>query len=228
MIEIHGRRVPTTLEEIVDPAVTCLVVIDMQNDLCSPRGVFARNGSDVGAYEKITPALAALIASARAAGTLVVFVKITTRPDHAMQSPAQLYFEWRIQSGYPGWEGPGFQYCVEGTWGNEVLPELDCRPEDLVVEKYRSSAFAGTALDLLLRSNGITTVVATGCTTEGCLDSTVRDAGFLDYFTVVPRDCVASDRADLHAAAMTILEAYRADVVDSADLRAVWDGRSPA
>jgi nicotinamidase-related amidase len=223
LIEIHGRQVPTTLTEIAAPATTCLLVIDMQNDLCSTSGVFARNGSDVSAYGKITPALAELVAAARAAGVLVVFIKVTTRPDHATQSPAQLYFEWRIQHGYPSWAGDGFQYCIAGTWGHEVLPELDCRPDDLVVEKYRSSAFAGTALDLLLRSNGISTVVATGCTTEGCLDSTVRDAGFLDYFTVVARDCVASDRADLHEAAMTILEAYRAVVVDSTELSEVWE-----
>ena len=90
------------------------------------------------------------------------------------------------------------------------------------VEKYRSSAFIGTSLDLVLRSAGIKTVVAVGCTTEGCVDSTVRQAGFLDYFPVVPRDCVASDNPSLHEAAMVILDAYRAVVVDSDELVAVW------
>ncbi|WP_366521206.1 isochorismatase family protein [Lapillicoccus sp.] len=42
------------------------------------------------------------------------------------------------------------------------------RENELVVAKYRSSAFWGTNLDLLLGSNGIETVIVGGCTTEGC------------------------------------------------------------
>jgi nicotinamidase-related amidase len=67
-------------------------------------------------------------------------------------------------------------------------------------------------------------VVVTGCTTEGCVDSTVRDAGFLDYYPVVPRDCVASDNPKLHDAAMLILDAYRAVVTDSPALARAWRG----
>lgn len=56
------------------------------------------------------------------------------------------------------------------------------------------------------------------------VDSTARSAGFLDYFPVVPRDCVASDNPELHRAGLLILEAYRAIVVDSGELVAVWSG----
>ena len=55
------------------------------------------------------------------------------------------------------------------------------------MKKYRSSAFWGTNLDLLLRSNGIKSVVVTGCTTEGCVESTARDAMFTDYYVVIAR-----------------------------------------
>lgn len=224
MIEIHGRQIPTGLHELAPPGRTALLVIDMQNDLCRPDGAFARQGADVSGYAAVIPPLARLIAAARAAGAMVVFVKATTRPDHRSQSPAQLYFELRMQRSYATPQDGPFEFCLPGTWGHEVIGELGCRDADTVIEKYRSSAFVGTALDLLLRSSGMQTVVVAGCTTEGCVDSTVRSAGFLDYFPVVPRDCVASDNPDLHRAGLLILEAYRAIVVDSHELIAAWSG----
>jgi nicotinamidase-related amidase len=222
MIEMYGRPVPTELAEIAAPEATALVVIDMQNDLCSPDGAFAAQGADISAYREITPRIARLVEAARAANVLVIFIRATTRQDHATQSLAQLFFEVRMQHSYPAPQDGPFVFCVAGTWGNEVLSELGCRDTDVVIEKYRSDAFMGTSLDLILRSRGIRTVIATGCTTEGCVDSTVRSAGFLDYFPVVPRDCVASDNPALHEAAMLILDAYRAVVVDSDELLEVW------
>jgi nicotinamidase-related amidase len=224
MIEIHGRQIPTVLPELAPPGRTALLVVDMQNDLCRPDGAFARQGADVTGYAVVIPPLARLIGAARAAGVLVVFVKATTRPDHRSQSPAQLYFELRMQRSYGARHDGPFEFCLPGTWGHQVIGELGCRDTDTVIEKYRSSAFVGTALDLLLRSSGIQTVVVAGCTTEGCVDSTARSAGFLDYFPVVPRDCVASDSPELHRAGLLILEAYRAIVVDSGELIAVWSG----
>ena len=44
-----------------------------------------------------------------------------------------------------------------------------------------------------------------GCTTEGCVESTVRDACFYDYFPLVVRDCVGSDVPALHEASMLVM-----------------------
>lgn len=228
MIEMYGRQVPTELEEIAAPDVTALVVIDMQNDLCSRDGAFAAQGADISSYTAITPRIARLVTAARAANVLVIFVKATTRIDHATQSLSQLFFELRMQRSYPDPQHGPFLFCVTGTWGHDVLPELGCQDTDVIIEKYRSSAFVGTPLDVILRSREIKTVVAVGCTTEGCVDSTVRSAGFLNYFPVVARDCVASDNPALHEAAMLILDAYRAVVVSSDDLAAVWRGERRA
>lgn len=222
MIEIYGRSVPTELHEVAPPGRTALLVIDMQNDVCRPDGAFAAQGADVGGYTAAIPAMARLIEVARAAGVLVVFVQAATRPDHLTQSPAQLYFERRMQHSYASPQDGPFEFCVPGTWGHRIIDDLGCRDSDLVIGKYRSSAFIGTELDLVLRSSGIQSVVVIGGTTEGCVDSTVRSAGFLEYFPIVPRDCVASDNPDLHRAGLLILEAYRAIVVDSLELVSLW------
>ena len=70
------------------------------------------------------------------------------------------------------------------------------------MRKYRSSGFWGTNLDMILRSNSIKTVVVGGCTTEGCVESTARDAMFNDYYVVIPEDCVASDDRAQHEASL--------------------------
>ena len=94
-------------------------------------------------------------------------------------------------------------------------------PEELVVRKYRSSGFWGTNLDMLLRSNGIKTVVFGGCTTEGCVESTARDAMFNDYYVVIAADCVASDDPAPPEALM-LLMSHRFDMATGADIETVW------
>ncbi len=220
-MEISGKTVWTELTEIVAPEHTALVVIDMQNDCCHERGAFAEQGADISTYPAAIERQRVAIDAARAAGILVAFVRATTLPRGLSSSPAQLFFEYRIKQSYahPLEE---FEFCVPGTWGHEVVDALGCRPDDYTVDKHRSSAFVGTDLDLVLRSNDIKTLVLMGCTTEGCVDSTVRDAGFLEYYTVVPRDAVASDNQVLHEAAMVILNAYRAVVTDTDELALIW------
>lgn len=224
MIEIHGKTVLTTIPELVDPAHAALLVIDVQNDCCAPGGAFAAKGADLSLYEQMIPRLETLIGAARRAGVLIVFVQATTLPDYRSQSPAQLLFEARLKESYPGSDAADFDFCRPGTWGHRFVERIEPREGELVVQKHRSSAFAGTNLDLLLRSNEIKTVIATGCTTEGCVDSTIRDGGFLDYYPVAVRDCIASDNRELHDAALVILEAYRAFVSDSTEVMQAWGG----
>ena len=38
MIEVDGKLVYTTLDELVDPSHTALLVVDLQRDFCTPAG----------------------------------------------------------------------------------------------------------------------------------------------------------------------------------------------
>ena len=66
-----------------------------------------------------------------------------------------------------------------------------------------------------------------GCTTEGCVESTIRDLCFYDYFGVVLTDCVGSDVRELHDASMLVMSAYRADVLTSAEVAEAWHQSLP-
>ena len=53
MIIIEGREVFSTLEELVKPEYTALLLIDVQNDFCSPGGCFDKIGKDMSMLKKV-------------------------------------------------------------------------------------------------------------------------------------------------------------------------------
>lgn len=222
MITIENKRIYTTLEELVAAGHTALVVVDMQNDFCKPGWAFGRLGIDLSMYPPMIPRLMRLVAGAHEAGVPVIYIQMTVLPGHRSESPAQIRFNMRLHITSHQVTEP-LLYAVEGTPGQEIIPELAPQPADFVVHKFRSSGFWGTNLDLLLRSNSIETVIMTGCTTEGCVESTARDALFNDYYVVVPEDCVASDDPRQHEASLLLMR-HRFDVVSSDNILAVWQG----
>jgi nicotinamidase-related amidase len=225
VIEIEGKQVFTTLAELVDPQHTALVVVDMQRDFCIPGGAFDKLGVDISMYPPMIPRLARLIEGARAVGVPVIYIQMTTLPGRRAESPAQIRFNLRLHLGAGGVVEP-LSYTPDGSIGQEVIPELAPQPEDWMVKKYRSSAFWGTNLDLLLRSNGIKSLVVSGCTTEGCVESTARDGLFADYYVVIPEDCVASDDRVQHDASLLLMR-HRFDLASSAEILSEWSSAAP-
>lgn len=218
MIEVAGKQVLTELEELVDPSRAALVIIDMQRDFVEEGFAFDRLGVDMTMYPPVRARIATMLAQARAAGVLVVHVQMTTLPGGLSESPAQLRFNLRLHG--QSHTGP-LRYTQQGDPGREFVDELAPRVGELVVPKWRSSGFWGTNLDLLLSSNGIKTAVITGCTTEGCVESTARDALFNDYYVVIVEDCVASDDRAQHDASMLLMR-HRFDIATSTDIIATW------
>lgn len=220
MIEIAGKHVFTELSEIVDPAHTALLIVDMQRDFCWAGGSFDQSGVDLSMYPPVIGRIADLIAAAREAGVLPIFIQMTVLPGQASDSPAQIRFNLRLHDGHHGDTEP-LAYTLDGSDGQQFVPGLEPLDGELVVKKYRSSAFWGTNLDLLLRSNGIKSVVVTGCTTEGCVESTARDAMFSDHYVVIVTDAVASDDPAQHEASMYLM-ARRFDLATSDVIRKIW------
>ena len=221
MIEVHGKDVYSDIEELVDPSHTALLVIDMQYDFVDPGGLFGLMGVDLSMYQESRPRLAELLEAARGNGVLIIHLQNTQLADHMSDSPAQHRFNLRMHGDFRQGDLP-LTYTVPGTKGHEFLPEFRPRDNELVVRKYRSSGFWGTNLDMLLRSNQVETVVVTGCTTEGCVESTARDAMFNDYYVVIPEDCVASDDRTQHEASILLMR-HRFDLSTGTEVRKVWE-----
>jgi nicotinamidase-related amidase len=192
----------------------------MQHDFVEPDGAFGKLGIDLSMYHESVPRLARLLGDAREASLLVIHVQNTTLPGRMSDSPAQLRFNLRMHAGDRHDDVP-LRYSVEGTPGHEFIEELTPDPGEPVVRKHRSSAFWGTNLDLLLRSNGIRTVVIGGGTTEGCVESTARDAMFNDLYVVIAVDCVASDDREQHEASLLLMR-HRFDLATADQIASVW------
>lgn len=216
MREIANKLVYDTLEEVVRPRHTALLVVDMQNEFCSPDGVPGKNGADVAPVRAIIPTLRRLIAAARANGVRVIYFRHTHEPDLRNLSPARLSFYAML---YGGKISP--YHAIRGSWGHAIVPELAPAADETVVDKDRSSAFIATNLDLILRSNRAESVVIAGMATHACVESTARDAGFFDYYTVVATDCVADYSPQLHDASLLTLR-NRCLLATSGEIMAGW------
>ena len=88
--------------------------------------------------------------------------------------------------------------AIAGDKSSDVIPELDPRPDDYYIPKYRWSAFHQTYLDLALRSRGIDTIIISGGSTDVGVTSTVYSGRDLDYNMIVVRDACGTSH-DQHA-----------------------------
>jgi ureidoacrylate peracid hydrolase len=207
----------------VDPRHAALVVIDMQNDFCADDGFIARAGRDVSAAQAVAKRLPALIGAAREAGARVVFV----RSLYSTASNDFLSDVWLEQAARR--QGGGYTrapVCGEGSVGADFYGDLRPAAGDIVVTKHRYNAFHATDLDLILRSNGVRTVVIGGVTTNVCVESTARDSFMRDYYTVVVGDGTAAYTSEEHNAALKTFDRYFGEVASIDELAGLWARRN--
>ncbi len=74
---------------------------------------------------------------------------------------------------------------MKGSWDYQLVDELVPQPGDIVLPKPALQRFLHMLLDSILRSRGIRHLVFTGIATNVCVESTLRDGFFLEYFGVV-------------------------------------------
>jgi nicotinamidase-related amidase len=120
-----------------------------------------------------------------------------------------------------GCSASGPYWTLERT---PVMAGFEARNDEQVVACYRSSAFADSQLQILLRSNCIRTVVVAGAPTNGTVETTAREAADKDYHVVVADDCVAvrDPDVDLHAASLENIRRYFGEVMDSRAISTHW------
>ena len=211
MIEYYNRQIPVSLTEIVVPDYTALIIVDMQNEFC-------RKGEELLCPSMVSK-LKTLIEKAREAGVLVIYIHDTLLQDRMSDSAAWIRkYMVGLKTDDPNDITEG---SLEGSENHNIIEEIKPLESDLRIIKYRSSAFYGTPLDLILRSNGIKTTIITGVVTDGCVESTARDASN-QYFVVIPEDCVWSGNWELHEASLVVMK-HRYDTVKSDDIIDIWE-----
>lgn len=136
-----------------------------------------------------------LMKACRASGIPIFFAKGNHRPDGA--TSALLLTD--TNTGLKPWPGgevtAGRPPAVAGDPSSDVIPELEPRPDDYYILKYRWSAFHQTYFDLALRAREIDTIIVSGGSTDVGVASTVYSARDLDYHLIIARDACASGQS---------------------------------
>ena len=89
--------------------------------------------------------------------------------------------------------------------------------------KHRYSGVINTELDSVLKRHGIKSLLLTGISTDTCVESTARDAYFIDYYVTLVSDCCAAFNERDHLGALARFDRDYGPVVASAEIIAAWE-----
>ena len=176
---------------------TALLLMDLQNSIVERYGASSGGFLDrvVAAQER-----------AEQAGVLVVLVRVKFAPGRPEISPRNKMFA-RVAA-------------VGGDdRGSEPHDRLLRGKGEVVVTKKRVSAFAGSDLELILRSHDVTDLVLGGIATSGVVLSTVREAADRDYALTVLGDLCLDADEEVHRVLTQKVFPRQAEVIASADWR---------
>ncbi len=133
-----------------------------------------------------------LMKAGREADIPIFFAKGNHRADNATSALIQTDTDMGLRAWPDGVVKKGKMHVVGGDWSSDVIPELDPRPDDYYIPKYRWSAFYQTYLDLALRARGIDTLIISGGSTDVGVVSTVFAGRDMDYNMIVASDACAT------------------------------------
>jgi nicotinamidase-related amidase len=196
-------QVPDSLS--LDLPHTALLVIDMQRDFLHPDGYAARSGMDLRPLRAAIGPVRRVLDAARAAGVTVIHTREGHWPDLSDCPPYKLERSRRAGAEI-GSQGPMGRLLVRGEHGHDLIDELRPLAGEAVIDKPGYSAFESTALGTTLVARGITTLLLCGITTEVCVSSTLRTAIDRGYRCCTIGDACACADAQLHAAALRMIE----------------------
>jgi nicotinamidase-related amidase len=183
----------------LDLAKAAILVIDMQNDFCHPDGWLAHIGVDVNPARTPIAPLQGLLPVLRTVQVPIVWVNWGNRPDLLNVSAASRHVYNPTGDGV-GLGDPlpvnGAPVLIKESWAAAVVDELEQKPEDIRVDKYRMSGFWDTPLDSILKNLGKTTLFFAGVNADQCVMATLQDANFLGYDCILLTDCSATTSPD--------------------------------
>ena len=214
------KGVLKTLSEQIDPQITALLVIDMQNDYVADNGKMGKAGFDVKRIQAAVPAMNALIMEARKAGIMVVWIRQThtfkdSLPNYVASNVARVKDRPFVET----------DFLVQGgSWGAEYYHEMTKPlPGEFEVIKHTYSAFTNTPLDTYLKARGIKTILSIGTVTNVCVQSTAMMGWFLGYYSIIPADAASTNDLALHQATLKNHSIFFGFTPKNDDIIAIWE-----
>jgi ureidoacrylate peracid hydrolase len=152
-----------------------------------------KNCPNCGRYEAKTKRVIetnkAVIKASRRKGIKVIYLRMAYRPDlsNAGGTQSPNYYK---EAGIVAMRQHAFRnhFLVAGTWDWEIIDDLKPLIGDIVVDKNRYSGFFNTELNSILHTLSIKYLLFVGIATNICVESTLRDAYFYEYFPILVSD----------------------------------------
>jgi len=210
MIHWNGMDILETLDELVDPKHTVLLMWDFADTIV---------GNTFNA-KSLTQNAAKLLYAAREHHVLTVYsyqnnmhlVGDTGAPTVRMRMKRQNKPVADIAK-VPPPVGP--------SPTPRLVAEVKPRDGDIIFEKFTPNAFLGTCFEWWLKKYAIKTIILTGVNVATGISGTAREAINLGYYAVVARDCVGTgSKLDYDVAVASIERLF--DVVDADEIIEAW------
>jgi len=173
----------------LDPKTAALLILHWQNELVKPGGHVSTPLPEIIAASGTIRRLQNALQASREKDVLVVYVNASHRKGYpeVPRIPAPLA-AGLVQS----------NAFIRGTWGAQVIDELEPQEDEIEIANFSTSAFIYTELDLILRNSGVTTVALAGLATNWVVESTARDALNRGYAVWTLADCCHGSSTEAH------------------------------
>jgi nicotinamidase-related amidase len=202
---------------VLIPENVALLVVDMQYFDAHPEWGEGRTASEIGVLhtmddyfaqiDQVIPKIQDLLTLFRRKEMEVIHLRVA---------------EWTKDSRDVGWKQlvRGL-ICPSNSREADPLKEVAPVDDEIVISKSSSGVFPVTNIDRLLRNIGIKTLIFTGTSTGGCVESAVRDAVDLGYDVVVVSDACAAGTLNEHQTDLWRMEGGLTRVMSTAEVTAL-------
>lgn len=216
-----------TPEIALDPATTCLVIVDMQYATGHPetglgRLLASQGRLDDASYrftqiaERVVPKTKQLLEFCRENDIRRVFLTYGSEVSDYSDLSAQMRTLCESTNNRVG------------EREHEIIDELKPQLNERVFNKITPSAFTSTPIELVLHTYGVDTLLFVGVSTNMCVEHTMRDAADRGFKCILVEDACGADSEEMHDAAVRVLQRLYGTVATTDDVIAQLGAREPA
>ncbi len=180
----NGIEIFSTLQELIHPQRTALLVYDMQVGIVPQ----IKNGADI-----LTKVLT-LLEATRRAGIRTIFTRHMSLPPELMGG-----FQYRMAIAWQRKQDPAevSSPFLRDSPAFQLAPELRPLPSEAIFDKLAMSAFEGTPLHFTLRDCGIRSLILAGIALEIGIEPTCRHAADLGIIPILVRDACGAGNSEI-------------------------------
>jgi nicotinamidase-related amidase len=180
----NGLDIFSTLEELIHPQRTALLIYDMQVGIVPQ----IKDGANILAK------VLTLLEASRRAGIRTIFTRHMSLPPEMMGA-----FQYRMAMAWQRKQDPAeiSSPFLRDSPAFQLAPELRPLPSEAIFDKLTMSAFEGTPLHFTLRDCGIRSLILAGIALEIGIEPTCRHAADLGIIPILVRDACGAGNPEV-------------------------------